>query len=148
MRAHLRLLPAAVLALFAAGPASADDPQGVEVLARGPVHEAYATTVEFPTPSPVVPKAPPAPIEELPPDQKPDGDNVQWIPGYWHWDEDANDFLWVSGCWRDVPPGRSWVPGHWQQIDGGWVWVAGFWVAEKITEVRYLPPPPPSLDQG
>src|SRR5947199_7496358 len=101
----LRLLPAAALVLFAA-PAFADDPnQGVEVLARGPVHEAYATTVEFPTPSPVVPKVPPAPIEELPPDQKPDGDNVQWIPGYWSWDEERTDFIWISGFWRQPPPG-------------------------------------------
>lgn len=33
----------------------------------------------------------------LPPDQKPEGDDVAWIPGYWAWDDERNDFLWVSG---------------------------------------------------
>src|SRR4051794_9243927 len=54
---------------------------GVEILARGPVHEAYAQPYAAdPAPTPVVPKAPPPPIHELPPDNKPDGQNVQWIP--------------------------------------------------------------------
>jgi hypothetical protein len=129
-------------------PVPADVP-GVEVQARGPVHEAFAEpTTAQPVPGPVVAKQPPDPIEELPPDQKPEGDNVQWIPGYWSWDDEATEFLWVSGCWREVPPGRRWVPGHWQEVDGGWVWVAGFWGAENLTEVQYLPSPPPTLDQG
>ena len=51
---------------------------------------------------------PPDPIPEEPPDQKPKGDNVQWIPGYWAWDDDRQDFLWVSGCWRVPPSGRNW----------------------------------------
>src|SRR5258706_11576690 len=65
---------------------------GVEVLARGPVHEAYAEPADHrPQPSPVLAKQPPDPIDELPPDQKPDGPNVQWIPGYWAWDEERSD---------------------------------------------------------
>ena len=28
-------------------------------------------------------KEPPQPIQEMPPDQKPAGQNIQWIPGYW-----------------------------------------------------------------
>ena len=103
-------------ALFAQ-PAPADAEQGVQVLTRGPVHEAFAETVTFdPEPGIVVPKAPPAAIEELPPDQRPEGANVAWIPGYWGWDDERNDFLWVSGIWRDLPPGRQWVPGYWGQI--------------------------------
>jgi hypothetical protein len=126
--------------------ASAD---GVEVLARGQVHEAYAEPVSAqPKPSVVVPKQPPEPIEELPPDQKPDGDNVQWIPGYWAWDEDTTDFIWISGFWRVPPPDRRWLPGHWQQVAGGWMWVAGYWSATNVEQVNYLPPPPPSVDQG
>ena len=47
---------------------------GVEVLTRGPVHEAFAETVTFdPEPGIVVPKAPPADIEEVPPEQRPEG---------------------------------------------------------------------------
>ncbi len=37
------------------------------------------------------------------PDQKPEGTNVQWIPGYWSWDDERKDYLWVSGFKRDVP---------------------------------------------
>ena len=98
----------------------ADGQAGVQVLTRGPVHEAFAETVTFdPEPGIVVPKSPPAAIEELPPDQKPEGANVAWIPGYWAWDDERNDFLWVSGIWRDLPPGRQWVPGYWGQSEKG-----------------------------
>ena len=90
---------------------AADD---VEVLGRGPVHDAYAEPSErAPVATPVIPKEPPKAIEELPPDQKPVGDNVQWISGYWAWDTDKKDFIWVSGFWRNVPPGRTWMAGSW-----------------------------------
>src|SRR5438093_8875804 len=103
-------------ALFAQ-PAPADADEGVEVLTRGPVHEAFAETIAFdPQPGIVVPKAPPDPIEELPPDERPEGANVAWIPGYWAWDDDREDFLWVSGIWRSLPPGRQWVSGYWSQV--------------------------------
>ena len=43
----------------------------------GPIHEAFAQPVDIqPEPGPIIPKAPPAAVEELPPDQKPAGDNV------------------------------------------------------------------------
>ena len=111
---------------------SAQDPPpdpNVEVLTRGPVHEAYANAVTSqPAPGLLAPKQPPAPIEELPPDEKPAGENVQWIPGYWAWDEDKQDFLWVSGFWRVPPPNRTWVPGVWHDAGNGqWQWTGGFW---------------------
>ena len=121
----------------------------VEVLARGPVHEGYAEPSERePAPSPLIPKDPPKAIEELPPDQKPEGDNIQWIPGYWAWDDDKKDFLWVSGFWRNAPPGRSWVPGSWRKSGEGWQWSGGFWAGAKDekAEVEYLPKPPAPLD--
>jgi hypothetical protein len=59
-------------------------PEGEVVMARGPVHEAYAEPIELrPQATPLVEKQPPDPVDEVPPDQKPEGDNVQWIPGYW-----------------------------------------------------------------
>ena len=140
-------------------PPEEEVPEGLEVRAKGPVHEAYATPAEDSRPTPIVPQQPPEPIEELPPDQKPDGENVVWIPGYWHWDEDEEQFLWVSGFWRVVPPGRVWVPGWWRSVEGGWQWVPGFWqttVSEErpgaavtsATEVEYLPEPPATLEVG
>src|SRR5262245_40869295 len=84
------------------GPAAPSGPavpqQGVEVLARGPIHEAFATPTADPAPTKSVPKKPPAPLDEMPPDEKPDG-NVTWIGGYWAWDEDRKEFIWVSGTW-------------------------------------------------
>jgi len=129
--------------------AAAAQQEGAEVLARGPVHEAFAQPMNGqPEPGPVAPKQPPEPIDEISPDQKPEGGNVQWIPGYWSWDEDRSDYIWVSGFWRVPPPERTWLAGHWQPIDKGWQWVAGFWAAANVQEVQYLPPPPPSIDEG
>src|SRR5262249_43273172 len=88
-------------------------PQGIEVQARGPVHDAYASLAADPVaPNPIA-KNPPAPIEEMPPAEKPEGDCI-WISGYWAWDDDRSDFLWVSGVWRAVPPGKQWVAGYWR----------------------------------
>lgn len=73
-----------------------------EVMTRGPVHEAYADPVnlEPETKSLAAPKAPPANIKELPPPDKPDGNQYVWVPGYWAWDDDRNDYIWISACWR------------------------------------------------
>ena len=121
----------------------------MQVLTRGPVHEAFAETVTFdPQPGIVVPKAPPAAIEELPPDQRPEGANVAWIPGYWAWDDERSDFLWVSGIWRDLPPGRQWVPGYWGKAAQGFQWTSGYWADAKVTEVQYLPEPPATVEAG
>jgi hypothetical protein len=118
-------------------------------MAQGPVHEAYADPVGGqPQPGAVIPQKPPDPIDELPPDQKPEGDNVQWIPGYWAWDDAQNNYLWVSGCWRVVPPGQQWVPGYWTQVQGGWQWTSGLWAPVAQQQVQYVPPPPASVDSG
>ncbi len=146
------------VALFAPSPGRAQvggpeltppEPEGLEVLTRGPVHEAYAQPVVFdPAPSPVISEQPPEAIEEIPPDEKPEGDNVEWIPGYWSWDEDESRFIWVSGIWRVMPPGLDWVPGYWNAVDGGYQWVSGFWRNEEVEEIAYLPQPPESLEAG
>src|SRR5215468_6569743 len=98
----------------ASGEQAAND--DISVQARGPIHEAYAQPVDSGATleqGPILPKKPPDPIPEEPPEQKPEGDNVQWIPGYWAWDADRKDYLWVSGTWRNVPADRKWVPGYW-----------------------------------
>jgi hypothetical protein len=130
-------------------PAPADTEDGVQVLTRGPVHEAFAETVTFnPEPGVVVPKEPPAAIEELPPAEKPQGSNVAWIPGYWAWDDARSDFLWVSGIWRDLPPGRQWVPGYWGNAAQGHQWTSGYWADASTSDVAYLPEPPATVEAG
>lgn len=133
----------------AAPPDQADAVEGIQVLTRGPVHEAFAATVTFdPQPGIIAPKEPPEAIEELPPSQKPEGTNVSWIPGYWAWDEEREDFLWVSGTWRALPPGRQWVPGYWAKSSGGAQWTSGYWADASLGEVQYLPEPPATVETG
>jgi len=130
-------------------PPAHPDSDGIEVLARGPVHEAFAGTVTFdPQPGIVVPKAPPAAIEELPPEMKPEGANVEWIPGYWAFDDENADFMWISGTWRNLPPGRQWISGYWGHTQQGAQWTSGYWAHTDMTEVEYLPEPPESVEQG
>ena len=122
---------------------------GTQVLTRGPVHEAFAETVTFdPEPGVAVSGSPPAAIEELPPDQKPEGANVAWIPGYWGWDDERSDFLWVSGVWRALPPGRQWVPGYWGRSAQRFQWISGYWADSNASEVEYLPEPPATVEVG
>jgi WXXGXW repeat (2 copies) len=124
-------------------------PDGAQELTRGPIHEAFGQPTAFnPQAGPIAPKAPPEAIEELPPEQKPEGENVAWIPGYWHWDDEGKTFIWASGFWRSIPYARTWVPGYWNQVDAGYQWVGGYWAAERATEVEYLPQPPESVESG
>jgi len=126
-----------------------EDDAGMEILTRGPIHEAFAEVgVDQRRPGGVVSRPVPAPINEIPPEFRPDGDNVAWISGYWNWDDEKNDFIWVSGVWRDIPPGRQWVPGYWIQAAGGNQYVSGFWRSIDRTETVYLPPPPQPLESA
>jgi hypothetical protein len=115
-------------------------------MARGPIHEAFATPTTEPAPSMLIPKQSPQPLEEMPPEQKPDGD-VVWVSGYWAWDDDRKDFLWVSGIWRTLPPGKQWVAGYWREAGNQYQWVGGYWtnVVQQTAdqEVTYYPAPPP-----
>ncbi|WP_235908325.1 hypothetical protein [Roseiconus nitratireducens] len=123
--------------------------EGVEYLTRGPLHEAFANAyTSGPQPQPVTPKAPPEPIDEIPPSYQPEGKNVEWISGYWEWDEDRSDFIWISGVWRKVPPGQRWVPGYWEQADDGYRRVAGFWTSAASQSIEYLPAPPDPVEEG
>ncbi|HUG11504.1 MAG TPA: hypothetical protein VMM36_10845 [Opitutaceae bacterium] len=139
---HLLLTPAR------AQEAAYDD-EDAEVMTRGPVHEAFATVVDYnPGRGLVTQTQPPDPIDELPPEERPEGDDVAWIPGYWAWDDDQSDYIWVSGTWRVPPPGREWVPGYWSDSDGEFIWISGYWAEIETRETTYLPPPPQSLESG
>lgn len=111
------------------------------------VHEGFLTPA-FPNIAlQAVEQAPPPPVIERTP-QQPDSSSL-WIPGYWEWDDDRNDYVWVSGVWRKPPPGRTWIPGFWQQVDAGWIRVHGFWSQVPQEEIHYvtLIPPDPIDEQ-
>lgn len=128
-------------------PSPTNNQDGMEILARGPMHEAFASPVDSqPQAGRVAPRQPPAAIEEMPPDQRPTGENVQWIPGYWSFDDDRNDFIWVSGVWRQPPPDRQWVPGDWRTVADGSQWTSGFWAPVNQEQVQYLPQPPAPVE--
>jgi|HubBroStandDraft_6_1064221.scaffolds.fasta_scaffold59077_1 hypothetical protein len=121
-----------------------------EVLTKGAIHEAFAQPVVFNSaPGPVVAQKPPEPVDEMPPEQKPAGDHVAWIPGYWSWEGDQNKYIWTSGIWRSIPAGVEWVPGYWQQVDTGSQFVSGYWRKTAEQEVTYMPQKPPdTLETG
>jgi WXXGXW repeat (2 copies) len=122
---------------------------GIEVQTRGPMHEAFAQPIGIkPEPGAVVEKAPPPMVPEELPEQKPEAENARWIPGYWAWDAEKQDFLWVSGVYRVPPQDRTFVPGYWQHTTDGWRWVAGFWSDSKQQEVPRTPEPPEPLDKA
>jgi hypothetical protein len=145
------------ISIGACGPLTAQQPavppgqaiaiDSVEPQTRGPIHEAFVQPIDVtPEPGMPVPKEPPPPIPELPPEEQPQGENMQWIPGYWAWDADRNDFLWVSGFFRDAPPGRQYVPGYWTSTPEGWRWVAGFWAPAQQDAITTVPEPPAPLE--
>lgn len=121
----------------------------MKVLTSGPVHEAFAEPVILdPEPGMLVNKAPPEPIEELPPEEKPEGEDMKWISGYWAWDDERNDFIWISGIWRETPPGRGWVPGYWTAAGNSFQWISGYWVDANRDGVEYLSAPPDTVEAG
>src|SRR4029079_17693009 len=115
----------------------ADEP-GIETLTQGPIHEAFANPADLdPTPGHVVAKQPPPDVPEDPPQFMPEG--AVWLPGYWSWDDEREDFVWITGVARIPPPGQRVVPGYYPEADGGWQRVSGFWLADEVTEVDYRP---------
>lgn len=135
---------------FNVPPPDVQVPKGdFEIDTRGPVHEAFAQPYQAtPETPPAVKKEPPPPLPEKPPAERPDSPNLEWIPGYWAWDADRNDYVWVSGMFRDPPLGRRWVPGHWANTPDGWSWASGFWAPENQQNLQYAPQPPAPLEDG
>lgn len=125
---------------------------GVEILTRGPVHEAFAEPVAIdPEPGIFIQREPPPPLLEEPPEEAPviDGQEAEWIPGYWSWDEERQDYVWVSGTWRLPPPNSTWIPGYWNRAENGYQATSGFWLPDDDDdEIEYLPEPPQPLERG
>jgi hypothetical protein len=124
-------------------PPPTPDQEQPEVLTSGPVHEAFAEPVNVqPQAGLVVPDEPPAAIAEVPPDERPQGTQFVWVPGYWAWDTGRHGYIWVSACWRAAPPKMYWVPGYWARVPEGWEWIPGFWAPVVGQKIEYLPAPP------
>src|SRR5262245_3195219 len=71
-----------------------DSDEDAEVYNRGPIHEGFAVPgSNDPVKGAFAKKEPPEDIDEIPPDEQPDGDNVVWLPGYWAFDDEMDDFL-------------------------------------------------------
>lgn len=120
---------------------------------RGPIHEAFAEPVQMSLKPPLaIQKAPPEAVNELAPEAKPTEANTVWIPGYWSWDQQRKDYVWVSGVWRKVPKGRTWLTGRWEETDDGFQRVQGFWAktdaSGQIVQQDVVPTPPRSLEEG
>jgi WXXGXW repeat (2 copies) len=68
---------------------------------------------------------PELPVYDQPP--IPD-DGYLWIPGYWAWGDDAQDYYWVPGTWVLAPqPDYLWTPGYWGAEGVVFFWHPGYW---------------------
>lgn len=112
----------------------------------GPVHEAFVIKTGGSIFLQAVNQEPPQPINERIPEQK--DPNTQWIRGYWDFDENTKDYIWVCGVWRRVPPQMKWIEGYWSKEAEGWVRVRGLWSSQPEEQLSYLSnPPPDSLNE-
>src|ERR1700677_112851 len=51
-----------------------------------------------------------------------------FVPGYWFWDDNAGDYVWIPGTWVEPPQqGYLWTPGYWGSEGGAYLWHAGYW---------------------
>lgn len=117
-------------------------------LDRVSIHEAFATVPQsIVSAGPIVPQAPPQEVIEKPIGPQRKGTNVNWIGGYWAWHADRTTYYWVSGFWREIPPGRSWVPGKWFAAPGGYQWSHGYWANNQKPAVLLSSRPPNVMDR-
>lgn len=121
--------------------------QTIQPYENGPVHEAYVTPVSAELLLDAVEFEPPEPLNERIPKQL--DIQAEWISGYWKWDLNANDFVWVSGVWRRPPPGHQWIAGFWKKYDQEWVRIPGYWSRIPEQNVDFISmPPPDSIDEN
>lgn len=129
--------------LYAADPSPATTPF---------IHEAFVQNYSEAIPLELIAATPPGARDEKPPLSK--NPLLKWIPGYWAWNRDKKDFVWICGTWRLPPPDRVWLKGYWTEVDNGWVWVRGAWMPDQAkTQTNWvysktLPPSAQNEDTG
>jgi hypothetical protein len=68
---------------------------------------------------------PPLPVYVQPPCP---AEGYIWIPGYWAYDYDYDDYYWVPGTWVLAPEvGLLWTPPYWAWSGDGFVFHEGYW---------------------
>jgi hypothetical protein len=100
------------------------------------VHEAFFQETHSALIYQAVSEQPPQNIIEKVPSQN--DPLTAWIPGYWEWDPDMRNYLWIGGVWRRPPPGHSWVPSFWLKIDDSWIRLRGFWKNERMENIHFI----------
>jgi hypothetical protein len=77
----------------------------------------FAVSVTFAPPALPVYEQPVCPSE-----------GYMWTPGYWAWDDDADDYYWVPGTWVLAPEvGYLWTPAWWGWGGEGFMFHEGYW---------------------
>lgn len=130
-------------------PPTAKPEIAVTVVEHGPVHEGFAEPgANIRGKGITAPKAPPAPVDEVPPLHKPEGANVRWIPGYWQWAAGRDDFVWVCGLYRNAPPQRTWQSGYWTEVRKRWTYFPGYWRPTGKQLAATLSEPPAAKEEN
>src|SRR5215470_13689245 len=56
------------------------------------------------------------------------GEGFIWVPGYWAYGDDFDDYYWVPGTWVEPPQvGLLWTPPYWGWSGTGFVFYDGYW---------------------
>lgn len=56
------------------------------------------------------------------------GEGYLWVPGYWAYDYDYDDYYWVPGTWVLAPEvGFLWTPGYWAWEGDRFFFHQGYW---------------------
>jgi hypothetical protein len=106
------------------------------ILATFSVQAMFATHEALnpnPTQSGLIEKEPPLPLlDPIAPQPSPD---TRWVPGYFSWNPEKQDFEWEPGIWIKAPEGTVWVPGKWKNDQGGYIRIQGYF-AKKLQETE------------
>ena len=78
----------------------------------------------------VVRGAPPAPLQEVIPADRP---GYVWAPGHYDWRD--NQYVWIRGHWLPRREGYVYREPRWiQRPDGDWVLIGGDWVPRNYAQ--------------